>query len=676
MQAAQPSSASARPARAHPTAAPPLARSPDGSRPPTGARGFPPLAGCATFAPARRPGLRPARREVPPWPVPARAPGPCSPPAPAPASCCRCCSPLPGRPAPRRRARRAREEPVRGRHRRRGQQRRPRRDARRHAGAARRRQRRGRRHRHGGRARRDRAVLRGHRRRRLPRRLRRPDRPGDHVRRPRGRAGDVRPGRVHGRRRRAARLRDRREQRPVGRGARHPGAVVARRPRARDPPARRAAAAGRAPGPRGLRRRRDVRPADPDNEARFRLFPETARVYLPGGEVPAVGSTFRNPGLARAYRVLGEDGVRALYRGRIGRAVVQTARDPQTADGVEVPPGRSPAGTCATTACGRRRRRCSTYRGLEVVGMPVPSSGGLAVGEALNLLEAYDAKTGRALPDVSRGAVPAPLRRGHRHGLRRPHPLHRRRAGRAGRASCCRRTSPTSGPARCSTPTGRPPGRSPPGSPDGDYGCRRLRGTAQVVRDEHGTTHLTAVDASGSVASYTLTIEQTGGSGITVPGWGFLLNNELTDFEFVPPTPGVPHPNLPGPGKRPRSSMAPTIVLEGGEPVLGARLARRLDDHHDRGAGADRVRRPRPHAAAGGGGAAAVLAQQPRRRPSPPCSRAGSATGCRPRATCCRRSRSSAPSPRSRCCRGGRLQAVAEPTRRGGGAAMVVEPAR
>ncbi len=64
-------------------------------------------------------------------------------------------------------------------------------------------------------------------------------------------------------------------------------------------------------------------------------------------------------------------------------------------------------------------------------------------------------------------------------------------------------------------------------------------------------------------ASYTLTIEQTGGSGITVPGRGFLLNNELTDFSFAPPG-----PNLPAPGKRPRSSMSPTIVLRDGAPLL------------------------------------------------------------------------------------------------------------
>lgn len=75
-------------------------------------------------------------------------------------------------------------------------------------------------------------------------------------------------------------------------------------------------------------------------------------------------------------------------------------------------------------------------------------------------------------------------------------------------------------------------------------------------------------DRWGNVVAYTLTIEQEGGSGIVVPGCGFLLNNELTDFSFTPVTPGVPDPNLPGPGKRPRSSMAPTIVLDHGKPFF------------------------------------------------------------------------------------------------------------
>jgi gamma-glutamyltranspeptidase / glutathione hydrolase len=78
------------------------------------------------------------------------------------------------------------------------------------------------------------------------------------------------------------------------------------------------------------------------------------------------------------------------------------------------------------------------------------------------------------------------------------------------------------------------------------------------------TTHLTVSDRDGNVVSSTFTIESTGGNGIVVPGFGFLLNNELTDFNFD----SVTHPNRVEGGKRPRSSMSPTIVLDDGRPVL------------------------------------------------------------------------------------------------------------
>src|SRR5690606_20518601 len=107
-----------------------------------------------------------------------------------------------------------------------------------------------------------------------------------------------------------------------------------------------------------------------------------------------------------------------------------------------------------------------------------------------------------------------------------------------------------------------------PGDPAAPGRCEGT-GTAGTRPDEgESTTHLTVADAMGNVVAYTLTIEQRGGSGIVVPGRGFLLNNELTDFDFEPVTPGVPDPNLPGPGKRPRSSMSPTIVLRDGAPLL------------------------------------------------------------------------------------------------------------
>jgi gamma-glutamyltranspeptidase/glutathione hydrolase len=92
-------------------------------------------------------------------------------------------------------------------------------------------------------------------------------------------------------------------------------------------------------------------------------------------------------------------------------------------------------------------------------------------------------------------------------------------------------------------------------------GCE-VAAVAASVDQGMSTTHLSVVDRWGDAVAYTLTIEQTGGSGMTVPDRGFLLNNELTDFSFVP---NPDDPNIVEPGKRPRSSMSPTIVLDEGE---------------------------------------------------------------------------------------------------------------
>jgi gamma-glutamyltranspeptidase/glutathione hydrolase len=98
--------------------------------------------------------------------------------------------------------------------------------------------------------------------------------------------------------------------------------------------------------------------------------------------------------------------------------------------------------------------------------------------------------------------------------------------------------------------------------PRGDCG---EPGSVSVATEGPSTTHLTVADRRGFVVSYTFTIESTGGNGIVVPGWGFLLNNELTDFNY---TSATPHPNRVEGGKRPRSSMAPTIITRRGRPVL------------------------------------------------------------------------------------------------------------
>ena len=123
--------------------------------------------------------------------------------------------------------------------------------------------------------------------------------------------------------------------------------------------------------------------------------------------------------------------------------------------------------------------------------------------------------------------------------------------------------------------------------------ARRAGATTKPDTENVNTTNLTVADRWGNVVEYTLTIEQTGGSGIVVPGRGFLLNNELTDFTAVY---DPADPNRIEPGKRPRSSISPTIVLRNGKPVLALGLARRVDDHHDGAADAVQPVRPRDDA--------------------------------------------------------------------------------
>ena len=102
----------------------------------------------------------------------------------------------------------------------------------------------------------------------------------------------------------------------------------------------------------------------------------------------------------------------------------------------------------------------------------------------------------------------------------------------------------------------------PAGNPRDNGGPGRT--TATVSHPNQSTTHLSVADRKGNVVSYTFTIESIGGNAIVVPGWGFLLNNELTDFNYDSTT----HPNKVEGGKRPRSSMAPTIVQRHGKPFL------------------------------------------------------------------------------------------------------------
>ncbi|MGJ7441957.1 gamma-glutamyltransferase [Aquipuribacter sp. MA13-6] len=299
------------------------------------------------------------------------------------------------------------------------------------------------------------------------------------------------------------------------------------------------------------------------NASRFDDFTSTAELFLPGGAPHPVGSWFRNRDLADTYDLMAREGVDVLYRGEVAQDVVATVQDPPVAPGVTrtVRSGLMELSDLADYTAPLREPTVVGYRGLDVYGMAPPSSGGSTVGQALNIMEALPATASRtqvehhyleasalAFADRNRyvgdsDVVDVPLAELLSEGF-------------AAERACLVRPD-----AALVKPVA-------PGVPDGDYsGCGQRGAVGLDQPTGQSTTHLTTADADGNVVAYTLTIEQTGGSGIVVPGRGFLLNNELTDFNFTDTQGGV-DPNLPGPGKRPRSSMAPTIVLADGEPLM------------------------------------------------------------------------------------------------------------
>ncbi|WEF30959.1 gamma-glutamyltransferase [Pseudoduganella chitinolytica] len=297
-----------------------------------------------------------------------------------------------------------------------------------------------------------------------------------------------------------------------------------------------------------------------ENTAKFRQFPATAALYLRNGKAIPAGTVLRNPDLAQTYRTLGKSGVRAFYEGPIARAIVDAVNRPPVGTGQSVRGGSMTLADLANYEARLRQPVRSSYRGYDLYGMGLPGSGGIAVAEALNILEGFDlAKLPRAqaehmyleasrLAFADRNAyladpeyVEAPVA-----GLLSKEYAAKRRA-------LIDQQKAAAGPVAAGDPYAFQSDASVPLRP----------GSTRLQRESAHTTHLTVADKQGNIVAYTFTIESWGGSGIVVPGHGFLLNNELTDFDF-----SGPHPNVPEGGKRPRSSMAPTIVLRDGKPAF------------------------------------------------------------------------------------------------------------
>jgi gamma-glutamyltranspeptidase/glutathione hydrolase len=290
----------------------------------------------------------------------------------------------------------------------------------------------------------------------------------------------------------------------------------------------------------------------------FDDVPSTEEIYLdPDGTPRDVGTVLRNPDMARAYERIADKGAKGFYRGAIAEAMVEAVQGPPiAADANHIwRPGVVTVRDVKRYDAPERPATLVSYRGLDVYGMGPPSSGGSTVGEALNILEGYSlspadrtrafhlyleasrfsfADRNAYLADPDYFDVPLD-------GLLSDGFAAERRA--------------LIDPARAATSP------VPPGNP---YPYDTAGQASVTAEQSETTTHLTVADGKGNVVSYTFTIESTGGNGIVVPGWGFLLNNELTDFNFD----SLTHPNRVEGGKRPRSSMSPTIVLDDGRPFL------------------------------------------------------------------------------------------------------------
>ncbi|MCI0431948.1 MAG: gamma-glutamyltransferase [Rhodospirillales bacterium] len=276
-----------------------------------------------------------------------------------------------------------------------------------------------------------------------------------------------------------------------------------------------------------------------------RLPAAAAYFYQADGMPLPVGTLLRNPALAETLRLIASGGTGAFYRGRVADDIVATVTKSP------LQPGRMALADLAAYEAKAREPVCAPYRQWRVCSMAPPSSGGIAVLQMLRLLERFDLK---AMAPESTEAV---------------HLI-----AQAGRLAFADRDRYVADPEKVAVPTGQLLGetylqdRSQLIRPDHDLG----KATAGTLKQQSGwavplpqvepvsTSQISIVDGEGNAVSFTTTIEGPFGSRLFVDG--FLLNNELTDFAFKPERDGQPVANRVEPGKRPRSSMAPTMVFD------------------------------------------------------------------------------------------------------------------
>ena len=283
---------------------------------------------------------------------------------------------------------------------------------------------------------------------------------------------------------------------------------------------------------------------------RLGRFSDTAHYFYPNEQPLVEGYLLTNPAYADLMRRMAKDGAEVIYSGDIARAIIDTVR------GAEKNPGVLSLTDLQIYKVKERPAVCAPFRGHQVCGMGPPSSGALTVGQILGLLNQFppgssnDPQTLRLIGDASRLAfadrgrymadsdfVPMPTK------------------GLLAQDYLSERAKLLNGPDALT--------EAVPGNPG--YSHASLWAD-DVSLELPSTSHISIVDRFGNALSMTTTIENSFGSRLMTHG--FLLNNELTDFSFSSHRNGVPIANRVEPGKRPRSSMSPTIILKDGRPTL------------------------------------------------------------------------------------------------------------
>jgi gamma-glutamyltranspeptidase/glutathione hydrolase len=306
-----------------------------------------------------------------------------------------------------------------------------------------------------------------------------------------------------------------------------------------------------------------------DAAAQLRVDPQARGYFLnPDGSPRAAGTRLTNPAYSKTLFAIASSGVGAFYTGDIAHDIVAEASD--TSD------GRTPSLMTNADLAGyvakKRDPLCTTYRGRQICGMPTPSSGGIAVAATLGILEHFPmGDYPPAKVDLNGG---------------RPSVLGVHLVSEAERLAYADRDKYVADTDFVALPGGSLNALIDPGylagraaliSPQqsmgtahpGDFG---MPSDVAPPGREHGTSHISVIDSYGNAASFTTTVESPFGSFHMVDG--FVLNNQLTDFAAEPRADdGSPVANRVQPGKRPRSSMAPTLVFDSSPAGRGALYA-------------------------------------------------------------------------------------------------------